>query len=190
MASSLGQPVSPDSHPRLYRNLGAAGFRDVAPDVGLNRVVARWVPVLVTLTTMGSSISTWAPDRRLLFRPPEPVVQECRRPTVRGRHQFFGDRTPPEGTWSVVRRLRFRRRPRPLHRIRRRVPGDKAYNALFLNPGHGRHWLKVKLVGTRTNRAALGARIQVDLERPDGLTRSIYRQVGARPATAATASSS
>ena len=58
------------------------------------------------------------------------------------------------------------------------VPGDKAYNLLFQNPGHGRHWLKLKLVGTRTNRAALGARIQVDLTQPDGTTRSIYRQVG------------
>ena len=30
-------------------------------------------------------------------------------------------------------------------------PGDRGYNALFQNPGHGHHWLKVKLVGTRTN---------------------------------------
>ena len=37
-------------------------------------------------------------------------------------------------------------------------PGDQAYNVLFQNPGHGRHWLKVKLVGTRTNRSAIGAR--------------------------------
>ena len=27
-------------------------------------------------------------------------------------------------------------------------PGDKGYNALFQNPGHGRHWLDVQLVGT------------------------------------------
>ncbi len=47
-------------------------------------------------------------------------------------------------------------------------PGDQAYNVLFQNPGHGRHWLKVKLVGTRTNRSALGARIQVELKGPGG----------------------
>src|SRR6202030_4006037 len=56
--------------------------------------------------------------------------------------------------------------------------GDKAFTLLFQNPSHGRHWLKVKLVGTRSNRAALGARIRADLVRPDGTTRSIYRQVG------------
>ena len=28
-------------------------------------------------------------------------------------------------------------------------PGDRGYNALFQNPGHGHHWLKVRLVGTQ-----------------------------------------
>ncbi len=36
--SSLGQPMPSDRHPRLYRNLGTAGFVDVAPEVGLNRI--------------------------------------------------------------------------------------------------------------------------------------------------------
>ena len=58
------------------------------------------------------------------------------------------------------------------------TPGDRGYNALFQNPGHGRHWLKVKLVGTKTNRAALGARIRVDLKGADGRPRSIYRTIG------------
>jgi hypothetical protein len=32
---------------------------------------------------------------------------------------------------------------------------------LFQNPGQGNHWLTVKLVGKKTNRAAIGARIKV-----------------------------
>ncbi len=44
--------------------------------------------------------------------------------------------------------------------------GDRAHNVLFQNPGHGHHWLTVKLVGTQTNRAALGAKIRVDLPGP------------------------
>ena len=43
------------------------------------------------------------------------------------------------------------------------MPGDRAHNVLFQNPGHGNHWLTLKLVGTRTNRAAIGARVRVDL---------------------------
>jgi hypothetical protein len=58
------------------------------------------------------------------------------------------------------------------------VPGDTAHNLLFRNPGHGRHWLEVKLVGTKTNRAAIGARIKAEVKGPDGSTRSVYRTVG------------
>ncbi len=39
--------------------------------------------------------------------------------------------------------------------------GDRYHNILFQNPGQGNHWLTVKLVGVKTNRAALGARIKV-----------------------------
>src|SRR5262249_26629928 len=53
------------------------------------------------------------------------------------------------------------------------TPGDQGYNALFRNPGKGHHWLKVKLVGTRTNRAALGAGMRADIVGLDGRTRSI-----------------
>ena len=40
------------------------------------------------------------------------------------------------------------------------VPGDKAHNVLFENPGHGNRWLTLRLVGTRSNRAAIGARVR------------------------------
>jgi hypothetical protein len=58
------------------------------------------------------------------------------------------------------------------------VPGDRSYNLLFRNPGHGRHWLRIKLIGTKTNRAALGARIHARVKGADGRERSIYRTVG------------
>src|SRR5262249_57738221 len=41
------------------------------------------------------------------------------------------------------------------------VNGDKYHNILFQNPGQGNHWLTAKLVGKKTNRAAIGARIKV-----------------------------
>jgi hypothetical protein len=40
------------------------------------------------------------------------------------------------------------------------VNGDKFHNLLFENPGQGNHWLTLKLVGKKTNRAAIGARIK------------------------------
>jgi hypothetical protein len=55
------------------------------------------------------------------------------------------------------------------------VNGDKYHNVLFQNPGQGNHWLIVKLLGTKTNRAALGARIKVVTAGEKPLT--IHRQV-------------
>ena len=43
-------------------------------------------------------------------------------------------------------------------------PGDKYPSALFENPGHGNDWVAVELVGTKSNRAAIGARIRVVLD--------------------------
>src|SRR5262249_5313544 len=55
-------------------------------------------------------------------------------------------------------------------------PGDKAHSALFLNPGNKNHWLKLKLEGTKSNRAAIGSRIKVNVSTPAG-PRSIYKTV-------------
>lgn len=54
--------------------------------------------------------------------------------------------------------------------------GDAFWNAFFENPGFGNHWITLKLVGTQSNRAGIGARIRVEV-REDGQTRSIYKWV-------------
>jgi hypothetical protein len=41
------------------------------------------------------------------------------------------------------------------------TPGDRYHSILFQNPGQKNHWLTVKLVGQKTNRPAIGARIKV-----------------------------
>ncbi|MGZ3440085.1 MAG: CRTAC1 family protein [Polyangia bacterium] len=56
--------------------------------------------------------------------------------------------------------------------------GDVAHNALFENPGSaGNHFLKLQLVGTRSNRAAIGARVRVTVASESGATRDIYSTV-------------
>jgi ASPIC and UnbV/FG-GAP-like repeat len=55
------------------------------------------------------------------------------------------------------------------------VNGDKYHNILFQNPGQGNHWLTVKLVGKKTNRAAIGARIKVVTAGENPLT--VHRHV-------------
>jgi hypothetical protein len=55
-------------------------------------------------------------------------------------------------------------------------PGDKFRNAFFRNPGFGNHWITIRLVGTRSNRSAIGARIRCEIDE-DGERRSVYRHV-------------
>jgi hypothetical protein len=52
---------------------------------------------------------------------------------------------------------------------------DKYHDILFQNPGQRNHWLTVKLVGKKTNRAAIGARLKAVTAGDEPL--SIYRHV-------------
>ena len=55
-------------------------------------------------------------------------------------------------------------------------PGDKAHNVFYENPGLGNHWLTIRLVGVRSNRSAIGARIRAEIVE-DGTRRSVYKHV-------------
>jgi len=58
------------------------------------------------------------------------------------------------------------------------TPGDAHAFRLFENPGHANDWLGLNLVGVRSNRAAIGARIKVTVQGADGTRREIHRTVG------------
>jgi hypothetical protein len=57
------------------------------------------------------------------------------------------------------------------------TPGDAHAFRLFQNPGHGNDWLRVKLVGVKSNRAAIGARIAVTVTDQAGAKRTVHRTV-------------
>ena len=54
--------------------------------------------------------------------------------------------------------------------------GDFARNALYHNPGTTNGWVKMKLAGVKANRQAIGARVKINLETPNGL-RALHRVV-------------
>jgi hypothetical protein len=54
--------------------------------------------------------------------------------------------------------------------------GDNYRNALWENPGHGHHWVALKLEGIQSNRSAIGARIKVVVATATG-ERVIYKTV-------------
>jgi hypothetical protein len=55
--------------------------------------------------------------------------------------------------------------------------GDIAFNALYENPGNNNHWVTLRLIGTRSNRDGIGARVRLELQTPDG-ERTIHLLVG------------
>ncbi|MDG2128067.1 MAG: CRTAC1 family protein [Fuerstiella sp.] len=54
---------------------------------------------------------------------------------------------------------------------------DRFNDALYENPGFGNNWLSVHLVGTTSNRSAIGACVRVDVT-VNGMERSIHRRIG------------
>jgi tetratricopeptide (TPR) repeat protein len=57
------------------------------------------------------------------------------------------------------------------------VPGDKYNSVLFANPGQANNWIAIKLVGFKSNRAAIGAKIKLTLKGPGGESGIRYREV-------------
>ena len=52
------------------------------------------------------------------------------------------------------------------------VPGDRYEDALFQNQGTpGQHWIAVRLIGVKSNRAAIGARLRVTVKGSGGRRR-------------------
>ena len=178
IADQVGRPRG-GSRPCLYRNLGPEGFRDVAPEVGADRVVLPMGANFGDLDNDGFLdvyLATGKPDYSALM--PNLMFRN-----VEGRR--FEDVTATTGTGHLQKGhgVAFADWDRDgdadlFVDSGGASPGDKAHNLLFQNPGHGNHWLTVKLVGTKTNRGAIGAKIRVDLPSEGGRTVSRHRTIG------------
>jgi tetratricopeptide (TPR) repeat protein len=164
--------------PRLYRNNGNGTFSDVTEKMGLDHV---YLPMGANFGDLDNDgfldiyLGTGEPDFRALV--PNAMLRNDRGRryqdvTTAGRFGHlqkghgiaFGD-IDNDGDQDVY------------HQLGGHYPGDRYYNVLFSNPGHGNRYLVVKLVGTRSNRDAVGARIKVVVEH-DGEVREIHRAVG------------
>jgi hypothetical protein len=179
VAFALGLPFTMTSRPHLYRNLGPEGFRDVTAEAGLERPMRPMGCNIgdidndgyldIYLGTGGMSLSYLVPN--LMFknvdgaRFEDVTVSSGTGHLQKGHGTSFAD-YDGDGDLDLFVEAGGA------------CPGDRSYNLLFRNPGHGRHWLKVKLVGTRTNRSAIGARLRAVVKRADGSSRTIHRTIG------------
>ena len=179
VAFALGMQAENASRPRLFRNLGVRGFGEIGREAGLDRPVP----------ALGFNFGDIDNDGYLdLYagtgsQSCSDVFPNLMLKSVEGRR--FEDVTMSSGTghlgngqgisfadWDDDGNLDL------FVETGGAVPGDRSWNLLFRNPGHERHSLKVRLIGSRTNRAAIGARIRVDIATKGGGKRSIFRTVG------------
>ena len=174
--SYLGLPVKTETH-RLYKNTKGS-FRDVTKEVGLDRVL---MPMGANFGDVDNDgyldiyLGTGAPSYAALV------------PNVLFRNhagQYFADITASSRTGSLqkghavaIGPIFNDGQPAIFAQIGGMVPGDQYYNALFKNPGSGHSWIDIKLVGRKSNRAAIGARLKIVLPDEGGASRCIYRGV-------------
>jgi hypothetical protein len=176
-ASYLGRPTACEKA-RLYRNNGDGTFADVSKECGVNQI----------LVTMGCNfgdldndgwldfyVGTGNPDLAMLIpnrmfrndggkRFQDVTTSGGFGQLQKGHGIAFGD-INNDGTQDIF------------SVVGGAVESDSFQRQLFANPGHGNHWLKLKLEGVHTNRAAFGARIKVVVNGDEGL-REIHRIVG------------
>jgi len=55
--------------------------------------------------------------------------------------------------------------------------GDNFMNSLYLNPGSKQHWIKLKLIGTTSNKSAIGARVIITATNKSGASKKFYNRV-------------
>jgi hypothetical protein len=157
-----GRPHGLNDTNKLYRNLGGKGFQDVTKEVGLDMVFA----------TMGSNFGDFDNDGYLDFYlgTGDPklgmLVPNRLFKNVDGKR--FAEITSSTGTGHLQKGHGVAcgdwRRCGAVDifiQMGGVTNGDKYHNILFRNPGQGNNWLTVKLIGRKTNRAAIGARIKV-----------------------------
>jgi len=175
-ADYLGLPNG-GAKPKLYHNNGDGTFSDVTTDVHLNRICHTMGHNYGDLDNDGwldFYCGTGDPDFRTLI--PNRMFRNA-------GGKFFQDVTTATGTGHIQKGhaiafadLNDDGCQDVYATLGGAYSGDFARNALFLNPGSTNKWLKLKLVGNKANRPAVGARVKVTLQTPSGL-RNIHRVV-------------
>jgi ASPIC and UnbV/FG-GAP-like repeat/PPIC-type PPIASE domain len=176
--SYLGLPTNAETL-RLYRNRGDGTFRDVTAEVGLRKIN------MPMGANFGDIDNDGYLDIYLATGGPEYGAIAPKMLLHNDGGKYFTDVTAPSGTGDLHKGhgvafadLGNNGHEDLLVSIGGATPGDAHQFRVFENPGNGNDWITVKLVGRKSNRAGIGARIQVTVQNGGGTPRSIYRTVG------------
>jgi hypothetical protein len=176
--SYLNLPVSVETL-KLYRNLHDGTFADVTAEVGLDKV---FMPMGANFGDVDNDgfldiyLGMGSPSFASLM--PHVLLRN-------NAGKSFVDITASSGTGELHKGhgIAFADLDRTGHEtivaeIGGAVPSDKHTMRVFRTPPSGNDWLNVRLIGVKSNRAAIGAEIKVTIADAAGPSRSIYRTVG------------
>ena len=163
-AELLGRPGG-DEKPRLYRNRQDGTFEDVTEAVGLKRLMYTMGCNVGDLDSDGWPdfyVGTGDPNLRAIMpnrmfrndnglRFEEVTASGGFGHLQKGHGVAFGD-LDHDGDQDVYQVMGGA------------FEGDVAHNVLYENPGHGHNWLIVNLIGTRSSRTPIGARLAIDTD--------------------------
>ncbi|HZZ40083.1 MAG TPA: CRTAC1 family protein, partial [Acidobacteriaceae bacterium] len=163
---------------KLYRNLGNGTFQDVTAASHLDRIN----------TPMGANFGDIDNDGYLdIYLDTGGPEYGALSPKMLLRNhdgRYFADVTAASGTGDLHKGhgvsfadLGNIGQEDLLLSIGGATPGDAHPFRLFRNPGNGNDWITVKLIGVRSNRAGIGARIQITVKDGAAAPRSINRTV-------------
>jgi hypothetical protein len=164
---------------KLYKNLGNGKFQDVTAHTGLDKV---WMP-------MGGNFGDIDNDGFLdiYLGTGDPSYASLVPNILLRNHdgKYFADVTTSSGTGELHKGhgVAFADMDNTgqedlLEVVGGAEPGDSHAFRFFRNPGNQNDWIAVKLVGVKSNRAAIGAEIHVTVRDAGQPSRSIYRWVG------------
>ena len=175
--SYLGLPTNAQTF-KLYHNLHNGTFKDVTAEVALNKIN---VPMGANFGDIDND--GW-PDMYLATGGPEygAIAPKMLLRNVDGR--YFTDITASSGTGDLHKghAVAFADLGNNGHEdllvsIGGATPGDAHQFRVYKNPGNDNDWITVKLVGVKSNRAGIGARLHLTVQNAGRGTRSIYRTV-------------
>jgi tetratricopeptide (TPR) repeat protein len=178
LRSYLGLPRNVETL-KLYRNMKNGTFKDVTAEVGLDKIN---MPMGANFGDVDNDgfldifLATGGPEYGALV--PKMLLRN-------NEGKSFADITASSGTGEIHKGhgvafadLGNNGQEDILVSIGGAAPGDAHAFRVFQNPGNGNDWITVKLVGVRTNRSAIGARVHLTVENEGKPPRSIYRTVG------------